>query len=306
MPQPDLDQYHLFLGQTVRASDHVPAADQDQWSAACSDDPLRFCVLGSGSGGNCSVVGQGQQMMLIDAGFGPRATVSRLERMGVTLSQIRAICLTHLDADHYKSAWVRTLIRWRIPVYLHERHMDRFWSQPGSKDLHDEGLVRLFTSRAFSPIAGWTIHSLRLTAHDAQGCCAFRIHNSAGVLGYATDLGHVPDELIEHFAAVDLLAIESNYDVQMQLSSSRPWRLKQRIMGGQGHLSNEQCLDALRRWMGSDASAGPSAVVLLHRSRQCNCPNLLRSLYDCEPRIAERLTLSDQYEPTPWITISKK
>jgi hypothetical protein len=32
----------------------------------------------------------------------------------------------------------------------------------------------------------------------------------------------------------------------MQIDSPRPWFLKQRIMGGSGHLSNEQAFDAVR------------------------------------------------------------
>ncbi len=283
----------------------LPADDQEGGPTPGADS-LRLCTLGSGSGGNCSAIQLGRRMMLIDAGFGPRVTAERLLQVGATLSQVKAICLTHLDADHYNANWVRTLIRWQIPVFLHERHMDRFWDTPGSRDLHAQGLVRIFTSQDFSPMEAVTIRTLRLAAHDAAGTCAFRIQTPAGVAGYATDLGHVPDELFAHFAQVDLLALESNYDVQMQLSSARPWYLKQRIMGGQGHLSNEQCLAAVKRLVRTCARGGPAAIVLLHRSRECNCPDLLRSLYEQERDIYPRLTLSSQYAPTPWIEITRR
>jgi hypothetical protein len=52
--------------------------------------------------------------------------------------------------------------------------------------------------------------------------------------------------LIDRFCELDLLAIESNYDPKMQVESPRPWFLKQRIMGGRGHLSNEQAFAAVR------------------------------------------------------------
>jgi hypothetical protein len=45
----------------------------------------------------------------------------------------------------------------------------------------------------------------------------------------------------------------------------------------------------------------PQHVVLLHRSRQCNCPELLRSLFSRDARIASRLTLAEQYSRTEWI-----
>ena len=39
---------------------------------------LSMCVLGSGSSGNATVVRTSQGAILIDAGFGPRATAQRL------------------------------------------------------------------------------------------------------------------------------------------------------------------------------------------------------------------------------------
>ncbi|XOV75295.1 MAG: hypothetical protein ACFHWZ_18080 [Phycisphaerales bacterium] len=44
---------------------------------------------------------------------------------------------------------------------------------------------------------------------------------------------------------VDVLAIESNYCRDMQVASDRPEFLKSRIMDGSGHLSNDECLDAV-------------------------------------------------------------
>ena len=44
-----------------------------------------------------------------------------------------------------------------------------------------------------------------------------------------------------------MVAIESNYDPFMEEHSGRPWQLKRRIMGGSGHLSNEQAFAEGRR-----------------------------------------------------------
>jgi hypothetical protein len=43
--------------------------------------------------------------------------------------------------------------------------------------------------------------------------------------------------------------------------------------------------------------------VLLHRSRQCNCPHLLRRLFAREPRLATRLVLAEQHERTEWLGV---
>src|SRR5205823_4445181 len=99
-------------------------------------------------------------------------------------------------------------------------------------------------------------------------------------------------------------ALESNYDPQMQLTSARPWFLKQRIMGGAGHLSNDQALSAIQRILDHAQATNtrlPSHIVLLHRSRQCNCPKLVLKLFSKDARIAPRLSLSHQYERTEWL-----
>jgi phosphoribosyl 1,2-cyclic phosphodiesterase len=121
-----------------------------------------------------------------------------------------------------------------------------------------------------------------------------------GSLGFATDLGRVPQSLIDAFRDVDVLAIESNYDPPMQRRSARPAMLKRRIMGGAGHLSNEQSFDAVRAIVAA-STAPPRHIVLLHLSRQCNAPDIVRAMYFIEPALAERVCITNQYQPTGWL-----
>ncbi|NJL31128.1 MAG: hypothetical protein HC898_05580 [Phycisphaerales bacterium] len=115
--------------------------------------------------------------------------------------------------------------------------------------------------------------------HDDKGTIGYRIDSPGGSIGFATDLGRVPEPLIELFTAqggVDLLAIESNYDPVMQRTSSRPWFLKQRIMGGHGHLSNQQAFELARTIVQQSHPGKPARIVLLHRSQQCNGVEIVR------------------------------
>src|SRR5207244_483864 len=99
-------------------------------------------------------------------------------------------------------------------------------------------------------------------------------------------------------------ALESNYDPAMQEESGRPWFLKKRIMGGKGHLSNLQTLAAVKRILDLAQAKSrrlPEHIVLPHRSRECNCPELLRPLSSRDRRIAPRLTLAEQFERTVWL-----
>jgi hypothetical protein len=78
-------------------------------------------------------------------------------------------------------------------------------------------------------------------------------------------------------------------------------------MGGKGHLSNFQALDAIRAILDRTATTcGPDRlprhIVLLPRSRQCNCPILMRKLFTKDARISPILTLTDQFERTAWLS----
>jgi glyoxylase-like metal-dependent hydrolase (beta-lactamase superfamily II) len=66
-----------------------------------------LCILASGSAGNAAILRTPAGVLLIDAGIGPRTLVKRLDDTGVGLADIRALCLTHLDRDHFSPRWFR-------------------------------------------------------------------------------------------------------------------------------------------------------------------------------------------------------
>jgi hypothetical protein len=43
-------------------------------------------------------------------------------------------------------------------------------------------------------------------------------------------------------------------------------------------------------------------VVLLHRSRQCNTPELVHTTFAQDPRLAGRVVIADQRRRTRWFT----
>lgn len=249
--------------------------------------PARLCVVASGSAGNCTVlrVGEGsaRRTLLIDAGLGTRTTPRVLATLGVRLHEISDVLLTHLDTDHWREGWLAHR-DFRAVVHVHARH----WPAAESLRSHRQR-VRLFDG-PFQPVPGLTVEPL-LQHHDRRGVSAFRLRCRGGDVGFATDLGRITPELIEHFRGVDLLAIESNYCPRMQAASGRPEFLKQRIMGGSGHLSNEQCAQVAE-------AVGPRHVVLLHLSRQCNTPQLALAGHAGR---GYAVTLSSQLSPTGWI-----
>ena len=265
---------------------------------------LELCILASGSSGNCSVLRAPSGTMLIDAGIGPRMAAARLAGTEVRIADISAICLTHLDHDHFTRTWARTISRLRIRVFCHAARLQELLEiGHGLISANVEGF-----DDAFEPLPGVAARPVAL-AHDRLGSDGFVFEGFGRRIGYATDLGRVPRELIERFIGLDILALESNYDPQMQRDSGRPWFLQQRITGGRGHLSNQQALAAIRTILDaceSHAARMPDHIVLLHRSLQCNCPELVRRLFSADRRIRRRLMLADQFARSEWLRASRQ
>jgi phosphoribosyl 1,2-cyclic phosphodiesterase len=256
---------------------------------------LELCILASGSAGNAAILRSRAGVLLIDAGIGPRTLAKRLDGTGVRPVDIAAICLTHLDRDHFSPHWASTVRCLNIPIYCHANKVNVL--ALCSPDLVP--LIRPFNEAAFSPIDGLTCDPIHF-AHDRLGSHGFVLDGFGYRIGYATDLGHVPPYFFDRFRDLHCIALESNYDPQMQADSARPWFLQRRITGGHGHLSNFQALAAIRRLL-DRARQLPDHIVLLHRSQECNCPNLVRRLFSTDRRIASRLTLAHQHERSPWL-----
>lgn len=261
---------------------------------------ISLCVLGSGSAGNCTLIllhnsDQADRFVLLDAGLSPRETAKRLGPLGITLDQISDVLITHLDQDHLNRGWVSPKRCRSFNWHISRRHLS-------------EAFAAGLPANAVEPfnddfqLSEQTFVSCVSLPHDDKATMGFRISHCGTELGFATDLGLVPPSLLAHFTNLDALAIESNYDRQMQLNSNRPSFLKERIMGGLGHLSNEQSLDAV---INLDESSKLQHVVLLHLSRQCNDPQLVKRLYAHRcPNLLDRLTITNQYSPTPMLRIA--
>src|SRR4051812_29319032 len=85
---------------------------------------IEMCVLASGSSGNCTAVRAPAGVILIDAGLGPRTTAQRLRGTGVSVADVSAICLTHLDHDHFNRNWLGTILTRGVRVFCHLNRVD--------------------------------------------------------------------------------------------------------------------------------------------------------------------------------------
>jgi phosphoribosyl 1,2-cyclic phosphodiesterase len=246
---------------------------------------LRFTVLASGSAGNASLVEADGCGVLIDAGLGPRQLSARLAAVGRSWSDVQAVLLTHTHSDHWKDRTLAHLCRRRTPLYCHpDHHLVLLTYSPGFAELRDASLVRPFEPHAELELAPNVRCRPFPIRHDGGATFGFRLEGGSPHLfgqgtavGYVADLGSWDDELADLLADVDLLAVEFNHDVALERASGRMPRLIARVLGDDGHLSNEQGAALVRAVLERSAAGRVKHVVQLHLSRDCNSPALARA-----------------------------
>ena len=246
----------------------------------------RFTVLASGSSGNAAFLAHRGFGLLVDCGIGPRALSDRLSAAGAKWADVSAVVLTHTHGDHWKGLTLGRMQRERVPLVLHADHAKYLSvASPEYTGLAKAGLVRTFRDgEAFALTDGLTCLPVRVP-HDSDPTFAFRIDgtesesNRGWSLGYASDLGQVPDALARAFRTVDVLALEFNHDVEMQRRSQRPPDLVARVLGHLGHLSNRQAANFVRSNL-RDRPVPLRALYQLHLSRECNVADLARAAAD--------------------------
>ena len=218
---------------------------------------LRICVLASGSSGNCIYVESATTALLIDAGLSARETLRRMNAAGLDPARLRAICVSHEHTDH-TTGIAQLHKQLAIPLYANG---DTARAVRGASHLP----WNLFTIGSPFAIGDIEILSFPLP-HDAYAPVGFVLACGPSRLGIATDLG-MPTQLArERLRGCQLLILEANHDEMLVKSSFRPWALKQRILGHQGHLSNETAAALLADIAGDTLQQ----VFLAHLSRECN------------------------------------
>jgi phosphoribosyl 1,2-cyclic phosphodiesterase len=226
---------------------------------------VRVTVLGSGSGGNATLVESGNVRLLVDAGFSGRDLARRLAALDVSPDSITAILVTHDHGDHTRGMGILAR-RFHLPLYLTPR------TRAACAGLLD-GTERVIEYRAEERVAigDLEVHPF-LTVHDAADPLAVTVteRSSGDRLGIATDLGR-PTAAVRHaLSGCHLLILESNHDEVRLHACPYPWSVKARIAGSHGHLSNRAAGELVVELVHPELAA----IVLAHLSEQANDPEL--------------------------------
>jgi phosphoribosyl 1,2-cyclic phosphodiesterase len=224
-------------------------------------------TLASGSSGNALLLSCGRTHVLVDAGISCRRITASLRELGLIVDELSAVLITHSHTDHVSG--LQTLLkRTRFPIFATARTgQDLCLRLP---DI-DSRLVEVDLLQPFS--LGEVTVTAFPTSHDAPGSCGFRLDTADGGVGILTDTGYVTDEAASILPGVDLAVLEANHEVETLRSGPYPYYLKERVLGSQGHLCNEDAA----RFAVVLAAAGAAEIVLAHLSKENNTPAMARN-----------------------------
>lgn len=203
--------------------------------------------------------------MLVDGGLSAKQITTRLASVGVEISMLDGILLTHEHADHVGG--LRVLCK-KTPIPVYCTRLTAEMLRKDELSIHPD--VRQFQAGADFAIKDISVQSFSVP-HDAVDPVGFTFHHGGESLGFLTDLGKCTNLARERVKGVSTLVIETNHDEKtLQNDPRRPWSLKQRIMSIHGHLSNAAAATELIGLL----EHGLNRAILCHLSRDCNSPEL--------------------------------
>lgn len=254
---------------------------------------LSIASLNSGSNGNCYYIGNQKEAILVDAGISCRETGKRMKRLGLRVENVKAIFITHEHSDHIKG--IRMLVKkYKLPIYITTNTLIN-----GRLQLKEPFV------KHFLPYQPVTIGNLTITAfpkfHDACDPHSFIVSCNHVNVGVFTDIGFPCKHVIKHFKQCHAAFLEANYDEEMLDKGSYSYFLKNRIRGGNGHLSNTQALQLFLKHRPSFMSH----LFLAHLSQNNNCPTIVQNLFSPIAGKTE-IIVASRYEETAVYTITNK
>lgn len=224
---------------------------------------VELFMLGSGSRGNSTLIRTESSAILIDAGLSARQITLRLRAAGQDPERIEAILITHEHSDHVGG------------IRIFNRHYPTMLlANEATATAVGNGFDATMALEIFK--AGDTFHAGRFSVrafslpHDAADPVGFVLEAEGVRIGFATDLGHISEEVVKNLSGCHIVVLESNHDRNMLLEGPYPRYIKQRIDSEIGHLSNDHAACSLPRIVSGDTRH----LVLAHLSTTNNIPRL--------------------------------
>jgi len=222
---------------------------------------MEVFVLASGSKGNITYVKNEVVSFFIDVGISYRKIVQKMKAYGEDINHIETLFLTHEHSDHV----------FGLLGMLKAGHLKQVYLTQGTLDaLKDDVKSLLPKTIIIKPDQPFIFRQFNvlpvLLSHDANEPVGFRFDWKDKSFVCLTDTGYVDQSYLEVLKDADLYLLESNFDPKKLLNSRRPFALKQRILGIQGHLSNEEAAILMNKLI----QTKKAKWVVAHISEECN------------------------------------
>ena len=228
---------------------------------------MRFMSLSSGSCGNCYYLGTDRGGIVIDAGVSLRRLKKVLQEYDLTFDSFSAVLVTHDHLDHIRhlGSFCKRLGK---PVYttetIHGALARHTFTAPTIAPCR-----RILAEGEWNEVAGMKVRYF-VVPHDATQTVGYAIEADGRRFVIMTDVGRMTDEAVEFARGADTVVVESNYDMDMLMGGPYTYELKMRIVQGCGHLSNDECASAIKRFW----HPGLRNIFLCHLSENNNTHDL--------------------------------
>ncbi len=243
-------------------------------SSLLAEASTYICSIASGSNGNAYWIQCQDTAILIDCGIGYREMVKRAKLVGIDLKLLSAIFISHEHSDHVRGLKV---------LANHHKHMQCYMTAGTAKGVReyympiDGSRVHLMPSEGVVTVGPIEVTSF-VKPHDVKEPVSFTVRTADGItIGVYTDIGRPTERLVQELEQCDAAFLESNYDIEMLRTGSYPLYLKNRITGGEGHISNKEAFDLVSNL---SKPYKMQALVLSHLSGENNKPQVVRELFE--------------------------
>jgi len=218
---------------------------------------LRILCLGSGSTGNCYLLGQGDEYIMIECGFPFKTIVSKLLDQNVELEQIKAVVVSHSHKDHALA--LEDFKALGIPIFAP-------FVAPNSEGI-DKGLT----------LTSWAKVRAFKVVHDVD-CYGFAfLLNDKDYLLFITDTRYLQHEFFKY--RYHYIMIECNH-VRKQLEAIMDKALlegnQSKVFKFKRQASYHLSLAGVKKILNSMKLSQTRAIFLMHLSKECCNDDLIK------------------------------
>lgn len=223
----------------------------------------KYYSIASGSKGNCGLLITKDKKILIDMGISFKYLTESLAKYNFDINDIDFVLITHEHIDHVRGIPMLGK-KTNIPIYISEKSFNN--CKEKSKIITDNIIF-------FKPNETINVNDIKVEIfkipHDSAECVSFKIFFEDFSFSYATDLGFMPENVLNAIKTSNMVVLESNYDLDMlENNENYPYITKERIKSNEGHLSNVEASLCVKTLIEN----GVCQILLAHLSENNNSP----------------------------------